>query len=87
MAQPTQVDIGPFSVGGSCPHFLIAGPCVIESEKLVIETAAAIAEIAKDLRIPYIFKASYDKANRTSISSFRGLGITEGLKILKKINQ
>ncbi len=87
MAQPTQVDIGPFSVGGSCPHFLIAGPCVIESEKLVIETAAAIAEIAKDLRIPYIFKASYDKANRTSISSFRGLGITEGLKILKKINR
>jgi 2-dehydro-3-deoxyphosphooctonate aldolase (KDO 8-P synthase) len=87
MAQPTQVDIGPFSVGGSCPHFLIAGPCVIENEKLVIETAAAIAEIAKDLRIPYIFKASYDKANRTSISSFRGLGITEGLKILKKINR
>lgn len=87
MAQPTQVDIGPFSVGGSCPHFLIAGPCVIENEKLVIETAAAIAEIANDLRIPYIFKASYDKANRTSISSFRGLGITEGLKILKKINR
>ncbi|PJA78027.1 MAG: 3-deoxy-8-phosphooctulonate synthase [Nitrospirae bacterium CG_4_9_14_3_um_filter_51_5] len=87
MAQPTEVDIGPFSVGGSCPHFLIAGPCVIESEKLVIETAAAIAEIAKDLGIPYIFKASYDKANRTSISSFRGLGIAEGLKILKKIKR
>lgn len=87
MAQPTQVDIGPFSVGGSCPHFLIAGPCVIESEKLVIETAGAIAEIAKDLGIPYIFKASYDKANRTSISSFRGLGIAEGLKILKKVKR
>lgn len=87
MAQPTQVDIGPFSVGGDCPHFLIAGPCVIESEKLVIETAVAIAEIAKDLHIPYIFKASYDKANRTSISSFRGLGIKEGLKILKKISR
>jgi 2-dehydro-3-deoxyphosphooctonate aldolase (KDO 8-P synthase) len=85
MAQPTEVDIGPFSVGGDCPHFLIAGPCVIESEGLVLETASGIAEIAKDLRIPYIFKASYDKANRTSISSFRGLGIAEGLKILQRV--
>jgi len=85
MAQPNEVDIGPFSVGGGCPHFLIAGPCVIESEILVLETASAIAEIANDLGIPYIFKASYDKANRTSISSFRGLGIVAGLKILKKV--
>lgn len=85
MAQPTEVDIGPFSVGGDRPHFMIAGPCVIESEGLVLETASAIAEIAKDLGIPYIFKASYDKANRTSISSFRGLGIAAGLKILKKV--
>jgi 2-dehydro-3-deoxyphosphooctonate aldolase (KDO 8-P synthase) len=85
MAQSTEVDIGPFSVGGDSPHFLIAGPCVIESEGVVLETASAIAEIAKDLQIPYIFKASYDKANRTSISSFRGLGIAEGLKILKKV--
>lgn len=85
MVQPTEVDIGPFSVGGDRPHFLIAGPCVIESEGLVLETASAIAEIAEDLGIPYIFKASYDKANRTSISSFRGLGIATGLKILKKV--
>jgi 2-dehydro-3-deoxyphosphooctonate aldolase (KDO 8-P synthase) len=85
MAQPTEVDIGPFSVGGDRPHFLIAGPCVIENEGVVLETASAIAAIAKDLQIPYIFKASYDKANRTSISSFRGLGIAEGLKILKKV--
>jgi 2-dehydro-3-deoxyphosphooctonate aldolase (KDO 8-P synthase) len=85
MAQPTEVDIGPFSVGGDRLHFLIAGPCVIEREGLVLETASAIAEIAKDLGIPYIFKASYDKANRTSISSFRGLGIAAGLKILKKV--
>lgn len=85
MAQPTEVDIGPFSVGGGCPHFLMAGPCVIESESMVLETASEIAEIAKDLCIPFIFKASYDKANRTSISSFRGLGITEGLKILKQV--
>jgi 2-dehydro-3-deoxyphosphooctonate aldolase (KDO 8-P synthase) len=85
MAQPTEVNIGPFSVGGERPHFLIAGPCVIESEKLVLETASAIAEIANNLGIPFIFKASYDKANRTSISSFRGLGIGAGLKILKKV--
>lgn len=85
MAQPTEINIGPFSVGGERPHFLIAGPCVIESEKLVLETASAIAEIANNLGIPFIFKASYDKANRTSISSFRGLGIGAGLKILKKV--
>jgi 2-dehydro-3-deoxyphosphooctonate aldolase (KDO 8-P synthase) len=85
MAQPTEVNIGPFYVGGERPHFLIAGPCVIESEKLVLETASAIAEIANNLGIPFIFKASYDKANRTSISSFRGLGIGAGLKILKKV--
>jgi 2-dehydro-3-deoxyphosphooctonate aldolase (KDO 8-P synthase) len=85
MAQPTEVDIGPFSVGGDRPHFLIAGPCVIESEGLVLETASAIAEIAEDLGIPYIFKASYDKANRTSIASFRGLGLATGLKILQKV--
>jgi len=85
MVQQTEVDIGPFSVGRDWPHFLIAGPCVIESEELVLETASAIAEIATDLRIPYIFKASYDKANRTSIASFRGLGIAAGLKVLKKV--
>jgi 2-dehydro-3-deoxyphosphooctonate aldolase (KDO 8-P synthase) len=85
MIQPTEVDIGPFSVGGECPHFLIAGPCVIESEAVVLETAASIAEIAKRLGIPFIFKTSYDKANRTSISSFRGLGIEAGLKILQRV--
>lgn len=85
MTQSTEVNIGPFSVGGDRPHFLIAGPCVIESEGVVLETASTIAEIAKDLQIPYIFKASYDKANRTSISSFRGLGIAEGLKIFRKV--
>lgn len=58
------VNIGPFSVGDQSPHFLIAGPCVIENEKIVLETAAAIAEITADLNIPYVFKSSYDKANR-----------------------
>jgi 2-dehydro-3-deoxyphosphooctonate aldolase (KDO 8-P synthase) len=79
------VDIGSFKVGTAHRHFLIAGPCVIESERLALETAHRIAEIARALNIPYIFKSSYDKANRTSISSFRGLGIKEGLAILKKV--
>ena len=79
------VEIGPFKVGAAHRHFLIAGPCVIESERLVLETAHGIAQIARALDIPYIFKSSYDKANRTSISSFRGLGIKEGLAILKKV--
>jgi len=79
------VEIGSFKVGAAHRHFLIAGPCVIESEQLVLETAHRIAEIAHALNLPYIFKSSYDKANRTSISSFRGLGIKEGLAILKKV--
>lgn len=82
---PRPVTIGPFSVGDQSPHFLIAGPCVIENEKIVLETAAAISEITTDLGIPYVFKSSYDKANRTSIASYRGLGIAEGLRILQKV--
>ncbi len=82
-----EVEIGPFRVGAAHRHFLIAGPCVIENEPLVLETAHRIAEIARALNIPYIFKSSYDKANRTSLSSFRGPGITEGLAILKKVKE
>ena len=87
MAPPTKVHIGPLAVGGDSPHILIAGPCVIESETIVLETAAGIAKIAQELHIPFIFKVSYDKANRTSISSFRGLGLSTGLKILKKVKE
>jgi len=65
--------------------FLIAGPCVIESEDHAIKMAESINGVCKALRLPYIFKASYDKANRTSIKSFRGLGVKEGLRILKKV--
>lgn len=65
--------------------FLIAGPCVIESESHALKMAAAIAAITTKLNLPYIFKASYDKANRSSISSFRGLGMEEGLRVLAKI--
>lgn len=64
---------------------LIAGPCVIESEKMVLSIAKQMKEITKELGIPYTFKASFDKANRTSINSFRGPGIEEGLRILQKV--
>jgi 2-dehydro-3-deoxyphosphooctonate aldolase (KDO 8-P synthase) len=76
--------LGPITVGG--PRlFLIAGPCVIESEQHARKMADAIQRIAADLGIPYVFKASYDKANRTSIHSFRGPGLEEGCRILRTI--
>ena len=81
------VEIGAIKVGGAHRHVLIAGPCVIESETLVLETAHRIAEIAQAVGMPYIFKSSYDKANRSSIASFRGLGIQEGLGILRKVKE
>lgn len=74
-----------FEVGIDQPFFLIAGPCVIESEELVIETAGYLKEICTQLNIPFIFKSSFDKANRSSINSFRGLGLERGLKILEKV--
>jgi 2-dehydro-3-deoxyphosphooctonate aldolase (KDO 8-P synthase) len=81
--------ISSFQVGdvriGSGNLFLIAGPCVIESEEHAIRMAEIIKGVARALEFPFIFKASYDKANRTSIRSFRGPGIKEGLRILKKI--
>src|SRR5205814_9655017 len=70
---------------GSGDLFLIAGPCVIESEEHAIRMAEIIKGVARALNFPFIFKASYDKANRTSIRSFRGPGIKEGLRILKKV--
>jgi len=87
MSEPHVVDIGSFKVGNDHPHFLIAGPCVIENEKVVLETATSLAAITRELGIPYIFKSSYDKANRSSITSFRGLGMKEGLAILKKVKE
>ena len=81
--------IGSFQVGdvhvGSGDLFLIAGPCVIESEEHAIRMAEIIKGVTRSLDFPFIFKASYDKANRTSIRSFRGPGLKEGLRILKKI--
>jgi 2-dehydro-3-deoxyphosphooctonate aldolase (KDO 8-P synthase) len=76
-----------FEVGPDRPFFLIAGPCVIESESLVLEVAGRMKEIAVELGIPYIFKASFDKANRSSKSSFRGPGIAEGLRVLEEVRR
>lgn len=80
-----EISIGPLRIGGGKPLFLIAGPCVIESEKHAREMAASIAKIAGDIAVPCIFKASYDKANRSSLASYRGPGLVEGLRILKII--
>ncbi len=80
----TPFSVGPVSIGGP-DLFLIAGPCVIESEAHCLKMAEAIARVASDLGIPYIFKASYDKANRTSLHSFRGPGVVEGTRILRKV--
>lgn len=76
-----------FEVGLDKPLFLIAGPCVIESEQLALDTAAQLKEITDNLNIPFIYKSSFDKANRSSHSSFRGKGIEQGLKILEKVKQ
>jgi 2-dehydro-3-deoxyphosphooctonate aldolase (KDO 8-P synthase) len=78
--------LGGVTIGGG-QLFLIAGPCVIESEAHALKMAEAIASIAREKKIPYIFKASYDKANRTSIRSFRGPGLEEGLRILRKVSE
>ena len=76
-----------FEVGHNRPFFLIAGPCVVESEGLVLDIAGRMQEITAALGIPYIFKASYDKANRSSQASFRGPGIEQGLRILSEVKR
>ena len=74
-----------FEVGLDRPIFLIAGPCVIESEQLALDTAGALKEMTAKLGIPFIYKSSFDKANRSSTQSFRGPGLDEGLRILQKV--
>ncbi|MEQ7803162.1 3-deoxy-8-phosphooctulonate synthase [Priestia megaterium] len=73
--------------GGKNPMVLIAGPCMIESEQLVMETAQEIKEITKKLQVPFVFKASFDKANRSSIFSSRGVGLEKGLEILSRVKK
>lgn len=89
MPETTQhsVSIGRFQVGRDFPLTIIAGPCVIESESSAMSIAGRLKEITDRLNVSLIFKASYDKANRTSASSFRGPGIVEGLKILEKVRR
>ena len=74
-----------FEVGIEQPFFLIAGPCVIESESLAMETASYLKKVCAELGINFVYKSSFDKANRTSGESFRGLGVEEGLRILEKV--
>ena len=76
-----------FDIGLDQPFFLIAGPCVVESMQLQLDTAGAVKEITGELGIPFIFKSSFDKANRTSINSFRGPGLEEGLKVLAEVKR
>ena len=76
-----------FEVGLDKPLFVIAGPCVVESAQLAIDTAGELKEICAALAVPFIYKSSYDKANRSSIQSFRGLGMEEGLKILGEVRR
>ena len=76
-----------FEVGLNRPFFLIAGPCVVESEQLQMDTAGTLKEITSSLGIPFIFKSSFDKANRTSEAAYRGLGMEKGLEILAKVRR
>lgn len=81
------VDIGAIRVGRPEPFILISGPCVIEDAQTTFDTAAELKQLTRRLNIPFIFKASYDKANRTSIDSFRGPGIQKGLEVLASIRK
>ena len=78
---------GRFEIGAGCPPVFIAGPCVLESEALALSVAAFLEELAAKLRINVVFKGSFDKANRSSSSSYRGPGVTEGLRILAKVKE
>jgi 2-dehydro-3-deoxyphosphooctonate aldolase (KDO 8-P synthase) len=80
-----EIDIGNVKLGDNNPLFIVAGPCVIESEDVVFYTAGKLKEICRGVGLPFIFKSSYDKANRTSLSSFRGPGMEKGLKILADV--
>lgn len=87
MASTNVVSIGPLRLANDRPLALIAGPCVIESEELTLRVAKSLKETAAKLRIPFIFKCSYDKANRSSIGSYRGVGVREGLEILARVKR
>ena len=83
----SDIKIGPWNIGTRGPLFLISGPCVIENEAVTLEVARFLKQAGQDLDIPVIFKTSYDKANRTSLNSFRGPGLDEGLDIIQKVKE
>lgn len=83
--QPIQ--FGGLTLGGGAPLLLVAGPCVIESESHAVDTALAVRDIARRAGVPFVFKASYDKANRTSADSFRGPGLRDGLRVLARVRE
>jgi 2-dehydro-3-deoxyphosphooctonate aldolase (KDO 8-P synthase) len=85
MSDVRPVDVGSVRIGGGGPLVLIAGPCVIESHAHALELAGRIRDIARTAGVPYVFKASFDKANRTSISSYRGPGVERGLRTLAEV--
>ncbi|MCD8351299.1 MAG: 3-deoxy-8-phosphooctulonate synthase [Planctomycetaceae bacterium] len=87
MSQTRRIRLGAVEIGGGGPLVLIGGPCVIESESHARSMAERLARIASDAGVPYVFKASYDKANRSSVNNFRGPGLREGLRILKEIKR
>ena len=87
MSLTRTIAIGKFRIGGREPLVLMAGPCVIESEAHAMSMAARLVKIAATAKVPLVFKASYDKANRSSVSSYRGPGLIEGLKVLRKIKE
>lgn len=87
LTQVAYVNLGSITFGDPKSFVLIGGPCVIESEEMTLRHAEKISNVARDLKVPFVFKASYDKANRSSSSSFRGPGLNKGLAILKKVKE
>ena len=85
MAPPNPVTVGPIQIGRNRPLALIAGPCVMEPDDMTLRIARRLVEICGAAGVPLIFKASFDKANRTSGSSFRGPGLVEGMKIFARV--
>jgi len=81
------ITIGPYSCGRGQSLLVIAGTCVIESEELTLSIAACLKQISAELSLPLVFKASFDKANRTSVDAYRGPGLTDGLAILARVKQ
>ncbi len=87
MTEPATVQIGPVRIGGSAPLALIAGPCAIEDEAHACRMAEALVRVASEAKVPFVYKSSYDKANRSSGGSYRGPGLREGLRILARVRE